>query len=375
MRKTLAFCLVMTLLFAASARAEYEQYRLAADDIPERLQMWEVFPLDQHNVIVRSQTSQSWHVTWYRDGQVYRALAPEGDWDSITSAEPVFDSGSSFYMICRIPSGQEETAAYPPPNAAAQWTDEGLVNKTPLAERVKATRWGNRVLIFETDRYHRICCNGKETFIPRELADSISSSRCIVLADEVFLMTYRDPDAGDSKLICLDHGNVRYKIDGSLQGREMFPVWNQGFLSVQWDYIEWSDDRDYSPVRLLHVDGKGQHIQTYHLSGDQVIITPTGSYFNPGTGTLTIYGSAENRSSKLFAAFAMTLDEDMNVTGLDVRNIDPDYLGCEAVFSLTTDGFPYVYLYNRWHPETVRPVVIPFSLLDPADNDHGMILK
>lgn len=375
MKKTLAFCLVLMLLFSVSARAEYEQYRLTADDTPERLQLWEVYPLDPHNVIVRSQTSQAWHVTWYRDGQVYRLLSSEGDWDSITSAEPVFESGSSFYMICRIPSDLEETAAYPPPNAAAQWTDSGLVNKVPLAERVKATRWGNRILVYETDQYHRICYNGKETVIPRKLADCISSSNCVVLADEVFLMTYRDPDAGESKLICLDHGNIRYMVDDSLRGRPMFPVWNQGFLSVQWDYIEWSDDRDFSPVRLLLADGNGQYIRTYLLSGDRVIITPAGSYFNEDTGTVTIYGSAENKAERIFAAFAMTLDEDMNVTGLDVRNIDPDYLGCEAAFSMTASGFPYVYLYNRWQPDAVCPVVIPFSLLEPAGVDYGLTLK
>ena len=375
MKKALVFCLIIMLLFSASAQAEYEQYRLTADDTLERLGMWEVYPLDPHNVIVRSQTSRSWHVTWYRDGQVYRALASEGDWDSITSAEPVFESGSSFYMLCRIPTEQKETAAYPPPNAAAQWTDCGLVNKTPLAERVKATRWGNRILVFETDQYHRIRYNGKETIIPRELADSLSSSHCIALADEVFLMTYRDPDAGESKLLCLDHGNVRYKIDDSLRGWEMFPDGKQGFLSVDWDYIEWSDERDFSPVRLHHVDGNGQLIQTYRLSGDQVIITPTGSFFNPNDETITIYGSAENQVSEIFVVFAMTLDENMNVTGLDVRNIDPDYLGCEAVFSLTAAGFPYVYLYNRWHPDAVRPVVIPFSQLEPAEENYGLALK
>ena len=230
MKKTLAFCLVLMLLFSVSARAEYEQYRLTADDTPERLQLWEVYPLDPHNVIVRSQTSQAWHVTWYRDGQVYRLLSSEGDWDSITSAEPVFESGSSFYMICRIPSDLEETAAYPPPNAAAQWTDSGLVNKVPLAERVKATRWGNRILVYETDQYHRICYNGKETVIPRKLADCISSSNCVVLADEVFLMTYRDPDAGESKLICLDHGNGR--APGINVRREAHERFFKGLLGI-----------------------------------------------------------------------------------------------------------------------------------------------
>ena len=375
MKKALVFCLIIMLLFSTSAQAEYEQYQLTEGNTLESLQMWEVFPLDQHNVIVRAQTPQPWNVTWYRDGQVYRTLGAEGEWDSVTSAEPVFENGTTFYMLCRVPAAVEEETAYPPPNATAQWTDSGLVNKAPLAECVKATRWGNRILILETDQYQRIRYNGKETVIPRKLADYLRSSDCIALADEVFLMTYRDPDAGESKLLCLDHGNVRYKIDDSLRGWEMFPDGKQGFLSVDWDYIEWSDERDFSPVRLHHVDGNGQLIQTYRLSGDQVIITPTGSFFNPNDETITIYGSAENQVSKIFVVFAMTLDENMNVTGLDVRNIDPDYLGCEAVFSLTAAGFPYVYLYNRWHPDAVRPVVIPFSLLEPAEENYGLALK
>ena len=70
-------------------------------------------------------------------------------------------------------------------------------------------------------------------------------------------------------------------------------------------------------------DGNGQLIQTYRLSGDQVIITPTGSFFDPDAGTITKYGSAENQVSKIFPVFEMTLDESMSVTGLDVRNIEP----------------------------------------------------
>lgn len=213
MKKLFCLLLGLSLLLSASALAEYDQYRLTVGDVSVAVR-WEVFPLDEHNVIVRAHNPGNWHVTWYRDGEPVRDLVPQGDYDQSTSAEPVFEPDGSFTMLCRIPSDKPETNRYsaPPPNASARWTEEGLTGITPLEERVRATRWDNRIVFYETDQYQRIRYNGKDTIIPLELAETMGTSRCIALVDGVFLDNYRDRDTEESGIICLDHGNIRYRI-------------------------------------------------------------------------------------------------------------------------------------------------------------------
>ena len=82
-----------------------------------------------------------------------------------------------------------------------------------------------------------------------------------------------------------------------------------------------------------------------------------------------------NASRNILAVFAMTLDDDMNIIALDVRNIDPDYIGCEAKTYLAPDGSPYVYLFNRDHPDWICPAVIPFSLAEQSNDNYGITIQ
>ena len=65
----------------------------------------------------------------------------------------------------------------------------------------------------------------------------------------------------------------------------------------------------------------------------------------------------------------------MNVAGLDVWDIDSEYSGCEASVCLSPGGFPYVYLFNRNHPESIQPAVVPISMLGRSSEDYGITLK
>lgn len=89
-RRIAAGILALLVLLSASATAEYEQYRLAVPDEKDAVQLWEVFPLDAHNVIVRVYSPEApWHVDWYRDGEKIRSLTTGGDYDRKTPPEPV----------------------------------------------------------------------------------------------------------------------------------------------------------------------------------------------------------------------------------------------------------------------------------------------
>ena len=362
------------LLISASALAAYEQYHLTEPCEFYADGYINVYPLDPHEVIVRMTPPEApWRMELYRDGQAVRTLTAAGDYDSVAPAHPLIEEDGSFIMLCRIPGEGQDTEKFPPLNATAQWTDEGLTNITPIKEHLKAARCGNRIAFYETDEYVRISYNHKDTIIPRELADTFviktRSTSCIPLADEVFLIPTRED------LICLDHGEIRYRLNDFPRGKELLPDGREGFFSCRWEYAEWSSDRDDSPVELVHVDGNGQQDRTYQLKGDRVIITPYQAFFDAQSGTFTLYGNAAKISGGTSAVFAMTLDADMKIINLDVRDIDPDYRDCEASVCLTSGGFPYVYLYHGDHPESVQPAVVPFSMLGNCADDYGIILQ
>ncbi len=368
--------IAFVMLFSAASLAEYEQYRLAE---PYELYCGPytaVYPLDSHNVIVRMAPPEAvpWRVEWYRDGKVIRRLEASGDYDSVSPAVPLFEKNGSITMLCRIPGEDQETVKYPPLNAKALWTDSGLSSVTPMAERLLAARCGNRIVFYETDQYVRISFNGKDTFVSRELADTFriktTKTSCIALADEVFLIPTRKDG-----LLCLGHGKIRYRLDESCYGQEMLPDGQEGFFSCAWDFPDWSSDRDSTPVKLMHFDRNGQHDRTYLLQGDHMAVTPCQVYISSNGRSIILYGSAAAPSGGVFVVFAMTLDENMSVTDLDVRNIDPDYTGYKAAISLTPGGDPYVYLYSPDQQGSVQPAVVPFSVLEKSGNDYGIILK
>ena len=375
-KNLLLIIVAFVLLISASAQAEYEQYRLTEPSEKYAGAYVTVYPLDPHNVIVRMAPPEEapWRVDWYRDGQLIRSLSATGDYDRVSPASPVIERDGSFSMLCRIPGKGQETEKFPQLNATAQWTDEGLTNISPLKEQLKAARCGNRIAFYETDQYVRISYNRKDMLVSRALADSfkIKTTRtsCIALADEVFLIPTREDG-----LICLDHGNIRYKLDDSFLGNEMLADGQEGFFSCYWDYVEWTSDRDYSPVRLVHFDRNGQNDRTYQLFGDRVVITPYQTFINTQNDTITLYGSAVDSSRGIIAVFAMTLDKGMNVAGLDVWDIDSEYNGCEASVCLSPGGFPYAYLFNRNHPESIQPAVVPISMLERSSEDYGITLK
>ena len=299
-----------------------------------------------------------------RDGRLIRSLGPCSDFDQVTSAEPVMEQdGLAGMLFLANPSAEK----YPPPDSAAQWTEEGLTQAVPLEDKIIATRWDNRIIIYEKNLHACIRYNGKSTAIPTDLPYDIAFD-AVPLADDVFLIPVHSEESG-LQMLCLDHGSVRYRI--TVPSYSLFPDGNEGFLSVDWN----TEEQDDSSVQLSHFNRDGQCDRVYWLQGNTVIPQPYRTYSDPASGLLTLYGSAQNLSDQRLSVFAMTLDAEMNVTNLEVRSIDPDYAGCEAEIRLTPGGYPYVYLFNRDKPQKIRPAVIPFSLAEKSSDTLGLTLQ
>ena len=375
MKKFCCYILAFLLLFPAVALGEYEQYRLKEPHKASGAYRREIFPLDTHNVIVRViAPDDGWHTDWYNDGELTGRLVSQGDWDRLTTAEPVFLANGALLMLCRIESAEDADKAYPPPNAAAYWTGDGLTQITPVPERVVATCWGNRIVVFETDEYIRIRFDGNDTMVSPKPEEYVSWSSLVPLADGVFLAMYRDEAVG-SQLMCLDHGSIRYRI--TIPSHRILPDGQGGFFYPEWDIAEWTLARDLSPVRMHHYDANGQSDRVFRLYSDRVILTPQQTVTDPETGSLILYGSVADNTG-LRGVFTMTLDGNMNATNVRVWNIDPDYRKCEAEYdliALSANGCPWVYLRNRDNPDNPSPAAVPFSALEESDEDWGIVLE
>ena len=373
MKRICCFILGFLLLFPALALGEYEQYRLT-EPYKSGAYRREIFPMDVHNVIVRViAPDDGWHTDWYHDGELTGRLVSQGDWDRLTTVEPVFLTGGALLALCRIESDADADKAYPPPNAAAYWTENGLTQITPVPERVVATCWGNRIVVFETDEYIRIRFDGKDTMVSPKPEEYVSWSSLVPLADEVFLVKYQDEEAG-SQMMCLDHGSIRNRV--SIDHGDVLPDGQGGFFNPEWDVAEWTLARDLSPVRMRHYDADGQFDRVFRLYSSQGILTPLVTVPDPETGTLVLYGSVADNTG-LRGVFTMTLDSRMNMTSVRVRNIDPDYRKCEAQYDLiavSAGGCPWVYLRNRDNPDTPCPAAVPFAALEESDV-WGIVLE
>ena len=374
MKKTC--CLVMTLLLLFSAAlADWE---LTAENVGN-IRLLDVFPLDVHDVIVKSRDidRNTWHVGWYRDGQLFRELKPSGAWESQLrlAPDPVVGRDGLAGMLCYTPEGlMRYTVDNLPwgPNALAWWTGKGLENVTPLAEFLKASPADNRMILYEHEDYLRVWYDGKDTYIRRDLAAEILEGyhSGIPLADGVFLfrIRHREESSGEWMLVCVDHGEERWRIPMPNTGTYAADGMG-GFFCQEWNHRE-----KYVPVKIWHYDGNGARDRVLELKGDRVIVNMDCVYTEED-GTLTLYGSAVANSRGVYSVFALTLDGNLNVTGIDVRKTDPRYKAYNARTCLAPDGSAWTLVYDPLEPGRIAPQLIPFRLLEEDRDDHDLSLR
>ena len=180
-----------------------------------------------------------------------------------------------------------------------------------------------------------------------------------------------DKQEGFKKYItCIDHGSVNYKVVVPWSAYFQAPDGKGGFITT-YTY----PDGDYSPVELTHYDAQGEADRHLRLTGNKVVLSVWESRLDEETGLCTIYGSAVAKSRKVFTVFAMTLDEDLNVCKLDMRKVDPEYQDYDPRYSMAPDGTAYVIIEDMRDKKKLRPVLIPFSLLEESKETYGVDLQ
>ena len=317
-----------------------------------------ILALDAHNTVVLSCSLKKggWNETWYRDGKLYRDISGKGDITMVPAV--VGRDGDTLFMAKKAAKDSTEVTYM-------EWTEEGLTD-IPASE-VSSFDINDPAVIKEGDSW-KIRYHGNETVLPDSIpAEGEEIQGCMVAGKGLFLVETDKQEGFKEYITCIDHGEVKYKAELPWSAYFQAPDGKGGFITT-YTY----PDGDYSPVELTHYDAQGETDRHLRLTGNKVVLSVWESRLDEETGLCTIYGSAVAKSRKVFTVFAMTLDENMNVIALDVRDIDPDYNGCEADIYLAPNGYPWVFLYNREHPDTICPAVVPFFLLDRSRNDYGL---
>ena len=381
------------LLAAPSAGAEYRNYQLTEGN------WWECFALDAHNTVVAARLwaedsePDPWYVCWYRDGKPYRELTgsmPDSAADRTGRLQipyPALWDGEnlSLYYCVR----KEELKTYvqgtwiPTPDPGcfdtfmADWTENGLDN-----ERILPEAWFDeydhvfrRMLVFSGDGGRTALYNGKETVLPDSLPVNLEENvlRILPVDQDIYLAKVMDNRNHCCQVVCVDHGTERYRTalpDNEINpDRILLPEKNGGFFCM-----DGFRRGDYEPEHLMHYRGDGLYDRTLALSGDRVVVHACASTAGPDGSLCTLYGTAVANSRKVYTVFAMEIDENLNVSRLDVRKIDPAYGDYGPEILIASDGTPYVFIQN-YTDRPLWPVLIPFSELEKSKKAYGLKLQ
>ena len=380
------------LAVISSAGAEYKNYQITEGN------WWDCFPLDAHNTVVAarlwSEDSEpdSWYVCWYRDGELYRELTgtipdpEENRTGRLAIPYPaLWDSQhlSMYYCVLKreLKTYQQGTwIPTPDPDCfdtfLADWTENGLEN-----ERLLPEAWFDvydhvfrRIVIYSGSKGRTALYNGNETVLPDSIPVNLKENilRILPVDGDSYLVKVMDNGNYLSQIVCVDQDQERYRTtlpeDEILPERILLPEKNGGFFCM-----DGYRGGGYEPEHLMHYRGDGQYDRTLVLAGDKVVVHACASTTDPDSGICTLYGIAVANSRKVYTAFAMEIDEDLNVSRLDVRKIDPAYRNYAPEILIASDGTPYVFIEN-YSDRPLWPVLIPFSKLKKSNKTYGLRL-
>ena len=387
-KRFLLFLLAAAMLCVSSpVGAEYKNYQLTvADPYGETF----IHPLDAHNVIVRvrcyRENDAPWHVTWYRDGQPFRDLPGTGESLDHLEAElfipkPSGWDGEHVDLSYRVLTGKAEESwglygkTISPDcmkSYFARWTEDGLSDAAPAPESWEGTYSNGQFTVYDEGETWRIRTGEKEFSIPRDSGDERVVG-CWPAGPEMFIMKLQSPSGG-SFAACVDKGQVRYKTQlpqaENIEGRILLPDPRGGFF-----IMEGYRPGNYEPAYLSHYGADGQPDRRMTLSGKNVVVNPITSAIDPDSGRFILYGSAVANSRKVYTVFALTLDDSLETTGLDVRTIRKEYGDYDPAIHTAPDGTAWVHIsdlsgsYKNW------PVLIPFGQLKKSTKNYGITLR
>lgn len=389
MKKAVLILLVgMMLAVSAAAGADEGKWQVVAGDAASFV-LWTACPLDAHNAVVTtwSINGKPWHVSWYRDGELFRDLTwiiENPYMEHHVVAQPVAWDGEHLTVLYNVRKGEYQEIvdgnglhSADPDNYEtylAEWTENGLENAVPLPETWYTDEPGPCVFSFENGAF-RLRIDGREVALPEGFPgapkEDIFYLKCTPVSESMYLLTYMIRGDENRRVVCMDHGTKRSEV--RLTEKEDWSVWpeaNGGFFAQ----IGWLTGT-YDAVRLAHFNADGERDRTMELKGEKTVVRVAHTWIDKETGNTVLYGTAVANSRILYTAFAMTLDKDLNVVDLDVRKLNAVYRDYSPSIYLAPDGSAWVLIGDLEGKKKIRPVMIPFSELEKNGDDLGLTLE
>ena len=389
MKKTVLILLICTLLsVSASAGATYDRYKVTRGDAAYAF-AWDFYPLDAGNAVVIARTDKDvpWHVTWYRDGELFRDLAGYIESPFMEDGvipRPVIWDGEQLTMFFserqeafRTVRDEHDCVIADPENYKtylAKWTEKGLEKISELPDNWYTMDLGKTVIRHENGAF-RILIDGNEMTLPDDLAhlpvENTLNLDCWPVDDGVFLLAYISRDDFIQHVVCADHGVKKYDIViDPMESWLLLPDGNGGCFNRPDNLAA----DPYDPIKLTHYGADGKADRDMELKGDRVVLRLLDAAAGPD-GRLTLYGSAVSESRQVYTVFAMTLDDSLKTADLDVRNIDPTYGAYCPYMKTAPDGTAWVLIFTMNNAGYGRPVMIPFTELEKSEDSHGLVLE
>ena len=390
MKKTVLFLLIgIMLAMSAAAGADGGKWQVVAGDAASFV-LWTACPLDAHNAVVTtwSINGKPWHVSWYRDGELFRDLTwiiEEPYMEHHVIAQPVawdgehltvrYSTRKGAYQEVVDESGMHSADPGNYETYLAEWTENGLENAVSIPEDWYDTNELGRIAFSQKQDGFGLQIDGKDVPLPEGFpgapVDDVFYLKCYPVSDSMYLLTYMIREDENRRVICMDHGTKRSEV--RLTEEEDWTVWpeaNGGFFAR----IGWPTG-SYDPVRLKHFNADGEQDRTMELKGEKVVVHPAHTWIDESTGNTVLYGTAVANSRLRYAAFAMTLDRDLNVADLDVRELSAVYRDYSPGMYLAPDGSAWVMIGDLEGKKKTRPMMIPFSELKRSGEDFGLTLE
>ena len=354
--------------------AAAEQTDFSAYEIRDRFTPVDIYMLNGNSLVAETWSdrygdiTRDWHITWFQDGEILR----EVDYNPIGNCfyEPVSHMDGTCGMIeilvikDRDESDQQENWIRV---TLYDWDENGLVNPRLIAEGfvdVETTSGGFTILDEKSkelriyDAVGNYCCalSNVENKPIRLEFDRMGN---------IWLLTVKYTNGfmnSNYTLHCFREGTLQWeqKMD---EGTAFFPDQEGGLYCV----VRLGSG-SYRKVGITHLNNAGQEDLRKTLSADKVVLGCAVST-NPKTGEIYLTGRAVANSRKVYCVYRMTLDQNWNMTDLDVRKMDYYHDINPRVFMNLDNDF---YVHSNGQDENdqggIQPVIVPFDELEKTDN-------
>ncbi len=399
MKRAMIVCLavlICLLISIACAENDYAAYEL---------QLGEAFAVQAPDVIMENgdmlfrawadregtvDEAHPWHLTWMRDGKVYRDVAYLNNarypWNICRFA--VSRDNECYVILPAVEDVNRAKALDPDYVQGAEvyhWTEKGLERTAVLPglwgyADIRVIQGGFALWDRESGRMTVCACDG--TMMAEYPLDTYEDGNFVGFAGEldgvqlaVFRTSRYQGSNVTSRVYAVRDGMILWQKDYRAMTYAHVP--GDGYLYVS------QYDKNYSSVHFDRLDESGRVLLGRTLSADRLVLS-CALRTDPQSGSLQLYGRGVARSREAYTAFVMTLDEAMRESALQVGTFNYHRDTEFGVMPLPKGGFAVFSNGTYWddaerepgetRPASGLPVVVPLEALQETDR-HRITLK